>query len=89
MVYYMYNQKLTEFYPFDLNVEGKNTHLLISGLLVGIGTQMGSGCTSGHGLCGLPRLSLRSISAVLIFLITGIITATFNLSQLIPILPQL
>ena len=71
---------MSEFYPFDLSVEGKNTHLLIAGLLVGIGTQMGSGCTSGHGLCGLPRLSLRSLIAVLIFLITGIITATFNLS---------
>lgn len=89
IVYYMYNQKLSEFYPFDSSVEGHNTHLLIAGFLVGVGTQMGSGCTSGHGLCGLPRLSLRSICAVLIFLITGILTATFNISQLIPTLPQL
>lgn len=89
MVYYMYNEKLSEFYPFDLSIEGTNTHLMIAGFLVGFGTQMGSGCTSGHGLCGLSRLSLRSICAVLIFLITGIITATFEISKLIPPVPSL
>jgi uncharacterized membrane protein YedE/YeeE len=44
------------------------------GLLVGIGTRMGSGCTSGHGVCGLGRLSLRSLVAVITFLITAILT---------------
>lgn len=89
MVYYMYNEKLSEFYPFDLTVRGTNTQLVLAGLLVGVGTQLGSGCTSGHGLCGLPRLSVRSIIAVVVFLVTGIITATFNVSDLIPALAQL
>ncbi len=44
------------------------------GLLVGFGTSLGSGCTSGHGVCGLGRLSLRSLVATAIFLVTGIIT---------------
>lgn len=44
------------------------------GLLVGIGTRMGDGCTSGHGVCGLGRLSLRSLVAVITFLITAILT---------------
>lgn len=54
--------------------------LLISGgLLVGIGSRMGSGCTSGHGVCGNARLSKRSIVATLTFLATGVITvATLN-----------
>jgi uncharacterized membrane protein YedE/YeeE len=50
----------------------------IAGLLVGFGTKMGNGCTSGHGLCGLPRLSLRSIVAVCTFLVTAIVIATIN-----------
>lgn len=48
--------------------------MIIGGLLVGFGTRMGSGCTSGHGVCGLGRLSIRSLVAVLIFLSTAIIT---------------
>ena len=44
------------------------------GLLVGFGTRMGNGCTSGHGVCGLGRLSGRSLAAVLIFLATAMIT---------------
>jgi len=47
---------------------------IAGGFLVGFGTRMGSGCTSGHGVCGLGRLSLRSLVAVLIFLITAILT---------------
>ena len=46
----------------------------VGGFLVGFGTRMGSGCTSGHGVCGLGRLSLRSLVAVLTFLITAILT---------------
>ena len=45
-----------------------------AGLLVGIGTKIGSGCTSGHGICGISRLSLRSIIATITFMITAIIT---------------
>ena len=48
--------------------------LLIAGLLVGFGTAMGGGCTSGHGVCGLGRLSRRSFVAVLTFMATAIVT---------------
>ena len=48
----------------------------LSGLLVGFGTRLGSGCTSGHGVCGLSRLSLRSLVATLTFMLTGFTTAT-------------
>lgn len=48
--------------------------LVISGLLVGWGTSLGSGCTSGHGVCGLGRLSKRSLAAVLTFMATGVVT---------------
>ena len=46
----------------------------LAGLLVGWGTRLGSGCTSGHGVCGLGRLSVRSLAAVLTFLLTGMVT---------------
>jgi uncharacterized membrane protein YedE/YeeE len=45
--------------------------IIIGGLLVGFGTQLGSGCTSGHGVCGLSALSLRSLAAVVIFMAVG------------------
>ncbi|MFB2836093.1 YeeE/YedE family protein [Floridanema evergladense] len=48
--------------------------MIIGGFLVGFGTRMGSGCTSGHGVCGLGRLSARSLIAVLTFMITAILT---------------
>ena len=48
--------------------------ILIAGALVGFGTRYGSGCTSGHGICGLSRLSPRSLVAVLSFMLTGFIT---------------
>lgn len=48
--------------------------LILGGVIVGYGTSMGSGCASGHGVCGLGRLSKRSLVAVLIFLGTGILT---------------
>lgn len=44
----------------------------IAGLLVGFGTVLGSGCTSGHGVCGISRLSLRSIVATLVFIASGV-----------------
>ena len=46
--------------------------LLLGGLLVGAGTALGSGCTSGHGVCGIARLSPRSLVATLIFMVMGI-----------------
>jgi len=48
--------------------------LLAAGLLVGLGTRYGSGCTSGHGVCGLSRLSLRSLAATLSFMAAGFAT---------------
>ena len=50
--------------------------LLLAGLLVGLGTRLANGCTSGHGVCGLARLSPRSLAAVLTFMAVGIATAT-------------
>ena len=50
------------------------TLLVISGFLVGLGTSLGNGCTSGHGICGLSRFSIRSIVATLVFVISGMIT---------------
>jgi uncharacterized membrane protein YedE/YeeE len=46
----------------------------IAGLLVGVGTTLGSGCTSGHGICGLSRFSTRSIVATLTFMASGAAT---------------
>ena len=48
--------------------------LIAAGLLVGIGTALGSGCTSGHGICGLARLSPRSAAAVATFMVVGAVT---------------
>ena len=48
--------------------------MVIGGFLVGVGTRLGHGCTSGHGVCGLGRLSGRSLAAVLTFLSTGFVT---------------
>ncbi|NQZ30499.1 MAG: YeeE/YedE family protein [Oceanospirillaceae bacterium] len=49
-------------------------NIITAGLLVGIGTKLGSGCTSGHGICGIGRFSKRSIVATCTFLISGIIS---------------
>lgn len=48
--------------------------LVVAGLLVGIGTRYGAGCTSGHGVCGLSRLSLRSLAATAAFMLGGFVT---------------
>jgi uncharacterized membrane protein YedE/YeeE len=48
--------------------------ILVAGLLVGFGTRLGSGCTSGHGVCGLSRGSLRSLVATGVFMVTGGLT---------------
>jgi uncharacterized protein len=50
------------------------TTLAIAGLLVGVGTSLGNGCTSGHGVCGLSRRSPRSLVATLTFIVTGMLT---------------
>jgi uncharacterized membrane protein YedE/YeeE len=53
--------------------------LVIAGLLVGFGTVLGSGCTSGHGVCGMGRRSVRSLVATLMFMGAGIVTVTATL----------
>jgi uncharacterized membrane protein YedE/YeeE len=57
-----------------IGIEANNTLLAIAGLIVGISTRYGSGCTSGHGVCGISRLSPRSIIATLTFMGTGFLT---------------
>jgi uncharacterized membrane protein YedE/YeeE len=51
--------------------------LVLGGLLVGYGTRAGSGCTSGHGVCGVSRLSRRSLVATAVFMAAGIVTVAF------------
>jgi len=58
----------------DIQIEAGNTLLAVAGLIVGIGTRYGSGCTSGHGVCGISRLSPRSIIATIAFMATGVLT---------------
>jgi uncharacterized membrane protein YedE/YeeE len=48
--------------------------LVVAGLLVGFGTRLGGGCTSGHGICGIGRLSPRSIAATVVFMVTAVVT---------------
>ena len=61
----------------DLGFEMPNTNpiiVILGGLLVGYGSQLGSGCTSGHGICGIGRLSLRSIVGTCVFVAAGVTT---------------
>ena len=59
----------------DFKLTYSNPALILAGLLVGVGSRMGNGCTSGPGICGLGRLAPRSMVAVLTFMVTGILTA--------------
>jgi uncharacterized membrane protein YedE/YeeE len=61
---------------------GATVLLVVAGLLVGFGTRVGSGCTSGHGVCGLGRMSLRSLAAVVTFMLAGMAT-TYVLRHLV------
>lgn len=64
------------FYPVNISfvINSSLTILIIAGLLVGFGTAIGGGCTSGHGVCGISRFSPRSIVATSIFMTTAIAT---------------
>jgi uncharacterized membrane protein YedE/YeeE len=70
---------LYDFRPefFSAPVTTSNPKLIIAGFLVGFGTLLGNGCTSGHGVCGISRLSPRSILATLTFICAGVLTVTF------------
>lgn len=58
----------------DLVIAASPTGLVVAGLLVGFGTRLGNGCTSGHGVCGMARLAPRSILATLTFIATAVLT---------------
>lgn len=58
----------------ELDLAGSLPVLAVSGLLVGVGTRVGSGCTSGHGVCGLANFSRRSLAATLVFMATAMLT---------------
>jgi uncharacterized membrane protein YedE/YeeE len=60
--------------PFSPQVDLSAMSLVVGGFLVGFGTRMGGGCTSGHGICGIARLSVRSLIATAVFLAAGIAT---------------
>lgn len=60
--------------PTAVRIDAGWITLVIAGLLVGVGTRFGSGCTSGHGVCGLSRLSPRSLVATLAFMGAGFVT---------------
>jgi uncharacterized membrane protein YedE/YeeE len=61
---------------------------IVGGFLVGFGTRLGNGCTTGHGICGLARLSMRSLAAVMSFMATGMLSAT-SCSTTCPFYPYL
>ena len=62
--------------PFEFESPRGMFALIVAGLLVGYGTRLGSGCTSGHGVCGLSRLSLRSLAATGVFMVVGFVVAS-------------
>lgn len=61
-------------FPITVVIDASGWGLIAAGLLVGFGTVIGNGCTSGHGICGMARLSKRSIVATIVFMIVGILT---------------
>jgi uncharacterized membrane protein YedE/YeeE len=63
------------FKPISLTeMTSNNLVIVMAGLLVGFGSRLGSGCTSGHGICGIARLSLRSLIATMTFILFGFMT---------------
>lgn len=66
-----------------VQIDAGNGALIMAGLLVGVGTRYGSGCTSGHGVCGLSRLSMRSLVATITFIGAGVVTV-FVLRHFLP-----
>lgn len=59
---------------FDFGIIRTYGALVVAGLLVGFGTRLGNGCTSGHGVCGIGRLSPRSVVATMTFIASGLAT---------------
>jgi uncharacterized membrane protein YedE/YeeE len=73
LLHLLYPQGASQFFDWPI--------LIVAGLLVGFGTRLGSGCTSGHGVCGVSRLSQRSFVATVVFMISGI-AAVFIMSRI-------
>lgn len=69
----IYDQNL-----FSYQIDNSWAQVIVAGLLVGIGTRLGSGCTSGHGICGLPRFSKRSWLATITFMGVAIIVVAIR-----------
>lgn len=69
--------------PLDVRIDVSTPWLIAAGFLVGFGTRLGGGCTSGHGVCGIARFSVRSVFATLVFIGVAMLT-TFVLRQLLP-----
>ena len=65
---------------FDMDIPVP--YVVVAGLCVGYGTRLGSGCTSGHGICGVANFSIRSITATITFMLSGMLTV-FILKQLL------
>jgi uncharacterized protein len=59
---------------FTIGITRSTSTLILAGLLVGFGTRLGNGCTSGHGVCGLSRFSPRSLVSTVTFIVTGVLT---------------
>ncbi|UJF17468.1 YeeE/YedE family protein [Vibrio sp. SS-MA-C1-2] len=66
-------------YSIPESYSGSTLLIAVAGLLVGIGTKLGNGCTSGHGICGMGRLSVRSMVATITFMIVAAITVFIRL----------
>lgn len=62
----------------EVDIAASMSTLIIAGLLVGFGTRLGGGCTSGHGICGMARFSQRSVVAVIVFMVTAFITVAIS-----------
>ena len=69
LIYNLFSDK-----EINISISNSLILLIIAGVMVGFGTRLGNGCTSGHGISGISRFSLRSIIATLTFMIVGIIT---------------
>jgi len=84
IAYYIFGfgEVTNEVYLFDspewFNKRSRTELIMLAGFLVGFGTKLGNGCTSGHGVCGLPRFSIRSLAAVVTFMLTAFIMANIS-----------
>jgi hypothetical protein len=65
---------MTQAMPAQTNLTGNWLVIVVGGLLVGLGTRLANGCTSGHGVCGISRLSLRGIVATVFYVLSGGLT---------------